>query len=65
MSPFRDSAREPPRCGCGHGRAHPMVSPAPEYSGFGWFFILIGVSWEPDERSPEMRHSYTTWDRMS
>jgi len=24
-----------------------MVSPQPEYSFFGWCFILVGVSWVP------------------
>lgn len=47
MSPFRDTGREPPRCGCGHDRGHPLVSPSPEYSVVGWFFILLGVSWDP------------------
>lgn len=47
MSPFRDNGREPPRCGCGHHREHPFVSPEPHYTALGWFFILLGVSWEP------------------
>jgi hypothetical protein len=46
-NPFRENGRDPPRCPCGFAREHPMVSPSPEYSFFGWAFILLGVSWRP------------------
>ena len=44
MSPFRDTGREPPRCGCGHDREHPFVSPEPQYTAIGWFFILAAFA---------------------
>ena len=37
-----------PYCGCGHNRHHLMVSPAPEYTAWGTFWVTwMGVSATP------------------
>ena len=37
-----------PFCGCGHTRHHLMVSPEPEYTAWGTFWVtLMGVSAAP------------------
>jgi hypothetical protein len=35
------------RCRCGHAKGHHMVSLAPDYTGFGWFLVLVGISATP------------------
>jgi hypothetical protein len=35
------------RCKCGHARGHHMVSADPQYSGVGWFLVLVGISATP------------------
>jgi hypothetical protein len=41
------SPGEAKRCACGHARGHHMVSADPEYSGWGWFLVLVGISATP------------------
>jgi hypothetical protein len=37
-----------PRCRCGHGRGHVMVSAEPEYSGWANFWVIfMGVTATP------------------
>jgi len=41
------SESEAKRCKCGYVRGHHMVSAEPEYSGLGWFLVLVGISATP------------------
>jgi hypothetical protein len=38
---------EAKRCKCGYARGHHMVSADPQYSGVGWFLVLVGISATP------------------
>ncbi|MCP4805419.1 MAG: hypothetical protein GY913_13715 [Proteobacteria bacterium] len=45
-----------PRCSCGHGRGHVMVSPEPEYSGWQTFVVFfMGVTAPPKSLSYRCR----------
>lgn len=35
-------------CRCGHVRGNPMVSAVGEYSGWGWFCVLFGITTRPN-----------------
>lgn len=41
------SGRELPTCSCGHDRAHFSVSARPEFTAWGWFWNLFGLTAHP------------------
>ncbi len=41
-----------------------MVSPNPEYTAIGWFFILLGVSWDARAVAFVCRRCSATIDRI-
>jgi hypothetical protein len=64
-----DNAHEPdepgparPTCKCGHDRAHYMVSAVGEYSAWGWFTVLFGISTRPLRLTYKCRRCNVTFD---
>jgi hypothetical protein len=42
-----DSAKDEPRCACGYGRGHYMVSAEGKYDAKGWFLLMLGATPDP------------------
>lgn len=36
-----------PTCNCGYTKKHPMVQPKGEYTAWGNFLIMFGISYKP------------------